>query len=598
MKPQNLLLRLRPVRIRIRLIDVLKTASLGWFGGAVAACLWSVAGLLFPIAHYRLEAGLFMFAGMIGGIVYSAIKPVSDRQAARVMDSKGLEERISTALTYLHDDSPIIRMQREEAEEHADSFLRDIRTQLPIPFYKKTVYGSIGLMIVFAVLIIWPNSMDNIVAGQQAEAKWIRDQEKNVRAMVEEVDKRPLPDEENRRLDKVLEELLAGLKESGTALQGLDEMEQAMKDMQKLAERQEKQLKKVEQWAEQMEKADSLRGMGEALKKQDSQQLKRAMGNLENAIAKMTDEQKAELARQLEELAKASKAVDPERKHNIEQSLEEAAKQLKSDAEGASGAGLDEGMKRLSAALNQAMQQMQHDASLMARAMQQGAQIGQMGLPMANQLMVQGAVLSDSWASNGLAQALAYSSGGANSADALSGPGEASPGAGEPANPGGADAAPGGTGTPGAGSSPGSGEPGGGSSGSPGAGSGEGSGGGSGSGSGSGSGNGSGSGSGAGGSGSGGLQGGFGDGSRNLISTPRILQGEGPVHSDQGPVSGGGGDVQEGGKSPMVDGASRPYEEVYMQYEAEAKSSLNRNQLPQNMQNLVRDYFLEIQPER
>ncbi|MNI43037.1 hypothetical protein D3C73_973540 [compost metagenome] len=67
---------------------------------------------------------------------------------------------------------------------------------------------------------------------------------------------------------------------------------------------------------------------------------------------------------------------------------------------------------------------------------------------------------------------------------------------------------------------------------------------------------------------------------------------------DGGPLKGSGGEVSQGGQAPTVDGVSRPYEEVYKDYAAEAASSLNRSDLPQNMQNLVRDYFLEIQPQR
>ncbi|WJH34623.1 hypothetical protein N6H14_33525 [Paenibacillus sp. CC-CFT747] len=80
------------------------------------------------------------------------------------------------------------------------------------------------------------------------------------------------------------------------------------------------------------------------------------------------------------------------------------------------------------------------------------------------------------------------------------------------------------------------------------------------------------------------------------MTTPRSLEGSGNVQSDQGPVSGPG-QVEKGGPAPVVDGVSRPYEEVYSEYAAEAKSSLDRHPLPQNMQNRVRDYFTEIQPD-
>ncbi|CRF28988.1 Uncharacterised protein [Mycobacterium tuberculosis] len=73
------------------------------------------------------------------------------------------------------------------------------------------------------------------------------------------------------------------------------------------------------------------------------------------------------------------------------------------------------------------------------------------------------------------------------------------------------------------------------------------------------------------------------------------MEGSGNIQSDQGPTVGGG-ELQKGGPSPVIDGTSRPYEEVFSEYEKEAKRALDRQPLPQNMQNLVRDYFTEIQP--
>lgn len=83
-----------------------------------------------------------------------------------------------------------------------------------------------------------------------------------------------------------------------------------------------------------------------------------------------------------------------------------------------------------------------------------------------------------------------------------------------------------------------------------------------------------------------------------MISTPRTPDGGGTPTSDQGPLNSRGGEIEKGGQAPVLDGASRPYEEVYSEYAAEATQSLNRSQLPQSMQNLVRDYFTEIQPNR
>lgn len=78
------------------------------------------------------------------------------------------------------------------------------------------------------------------------------------------------------------------------------------------------------------------------------------------------------------------------------------------------------------------------------------------------------------------------------------------------------------------------------------------------------------------------------------MTTPRELAGSGNVQNDGGPSTGG--TVQKGGQSPIFDGVSRSYEEVYSDYAAEAKRSLERNELPQSMQSLVESYFTEIDP--
>ncbi len=87
---------------------------------------------------------------------------------------------------------------------------------------------------------------------------------------------------------------------------------------------------------------------------------------------------------------------------------------------------------------------------------------------------------------------------------------------------------------------------------------------------------------------------GLGSGGRALVTTPRDLAGSGNVQQDGGPATGGS--VQRGGSSPVFDGVSRPYEEVYSDYAAEAKESLKRGDLPQSLQSLVENYFIEIDP--
>lgn len=85
-------------------------------------------------------------------------------------------------------------------------------------------------------------------------------------------------------------------------------------------------------------------------------------------------------------------------------------------------------------------------------------------------------------------------------------------------------------------------------------------------------------------------------GGRNMITTPRNLEGSGNVQQDGGPSTGG--QTETGGQSPMINGMTRPYEEVYNEYATEAKQSLGRSKLPDSMQEKVKQYFDQIQPNR
>ncbi len=67
---------------------------------------------------------------------------------------------------------------------------------------------------------------------------------------------------------------------------------------------------------------------------------------------------------------------------------------------------------------------------------------------------------------------------------------------------------------------------------------------------------------------------------------------------DDGPIQGEGGEIEYGGQAQIEESRPTPYEEVYSDYATEATRSLERAPLPQSMQDLVRDYFTEIQPNR
>lgn len=114
---------------------------------------------------------------------------------------------------------------------------------------------------------------------------------------------------------------------------------------------------------------------------------------------------------------------------------------------------------------------------------------------------------------------------------------------------------------------------------------------------GSGAGSGSGQGSGAGqgnGSGKGGLRGGSGSGGRDLIAVPQRV-GEANEQTVDSGIQNEGESIKEKGTVPATKGEIRPYADVLGTYKESYRQSTERLQLPNDLQQMVQQYFTEIE---
>ncbi|WP_029195910.1 coiled-coil domain-containing protein [Paenibacillus alginolyticus] len=557
---------LKPVRMRL-----LKAKGLDYFirsltMGLELACMWMVCGRLFLVSGYRYGAliSLVIIVGI--GLIWWLLHRPNEMDAARLLDQHGLEDRIVTALIHQDQTSLVASLQRQDALEKGNLFVEEKLNKvvsMRVP-RSRWLPGACAL-IVLILLFLLPNPKDSILRDEVKDRAWVEAQKKQVDELVKQLASKPSPLPIMRQMTEDLKELGRKLSQTPTSAKALDELEKSLKKMETRIGDLEKKKQRSEQWAESMQRTEALRELGKALQQKSAESIEREAEKLGEQVQKMTPQQKQQLASELERLAASAAAASPEAEQQLREQLGQAASALRSGED--AGAALAKLQAGLAAASNaqQALAQQQAQAAEAVASLAAGA------LPQARELAASGAQPGQAWAPGGRAEQLAAAG--------------ASPAAGGSPAPGGASA---GTGT-GASGAPasggnGSGSPGGAAAGGTGAG-----------GSGAGS---AGAGGTGGGSGAGGTQGGTGTGSRGLVATPRERSGTGGTYVDGGPTRGSGGEVSQGGSTPALDGASRPYEEVYADYAAEASSALNRSELPQHMQNLVRDYFLEIQPQR
>lgn len=89
---------------------------------------------------------------------------------------------------------------------------------------------------------------------------------------------------------------------------------------------------------------------------------------------------------------------------------------------------------------------------------------------------------------------------------------------------------------------------------------------------------------------------GFGQGSREL-TIPEKIDGEESAENDFGQLGEGNGEQQLASKAPVLKGTLRSYEEVYGNYERTYRESVERMDLPAYLEDAVKEYFSDLNPE-
>lgn len=517
-------------------------------------------------------------------------------ETALTLDRAGLKERVTTAWQLQDSLEVLAQRQRQDALEHLNGFA--FKKALPWPSLNKQWGILVALLVAISVLTFWPNRMDEIAqANHEAKEGLIATQ-----AMVKEVEELLKNDPEisadlKRQLSDQLTKLQQELKKAKSLGEGAEALAKTQKELtKKLSQAEEKQ--NLDKLAFRLQQSPSTKGAGAALQKRDAPDFRQQSEELEKKMKEMDPAEREKMSKFFAEIAKSlEKAGNPKLARDLNKV---------SEAIGSSGQAGAEEMANLSEQLSQQLASDEAATRLASNLTKGLSSAKEKVLATANRLGkgTAPAGVANSQGSKGSGSpGQSASSNNAGSSGSQSGDGN---GTGSD-NSSGKDN---GTGS-GSGSGSGSGNGTSGSSGGSG-GAGGGSGGGSGSGGGK-SGNDAGSGSSnqtsgmngktqVGSPGSSGLNG-TGDsreGHWDQVYVPTGRIGNGGIETR---VSGSAGNSS--GASTMVDSANGlaqggsllPYSEVFNQYEAEARETMDKEYVPDNLKALVRNYFLDLSGE-
>jgi len=295
---------LAPIRRRLIFKTLIKMAVLGLMVALFESLLWLIASFIIPI--YDLEMKMIT-TGTIAFVIVSCtsllMKP-SLSEIAREADVKGLEERVITAVELSQRDDIFARLQRQDAIDRLHSF--DPKSIIiNVPKSRWIVISCLAIALFIGFLI--PNPQDEVIKQQLKLEKTIQEQIKSLEKAEEKLaDDVELSDAEKEELRRLLRELSKQLK-------GAKDYREAVKELTKIEEKLTEMMRKAQE--------SKMAELGEKLSKQQATQL------LGQAVKEMNEQGIVNELERLKELAQRDD-INREIMEALQKALKEVAEQL------------------------------------------------------------------------------------------------------------------------------------------------------------------------------------------------------------------------------------------------------------------------------
>jgi uncharacterized coiled-coil DUF342 family protein len=534
---RELLQLFRKVRDRVHSNLILNYGIIGAAAALGCSLLAVLLSRFIPIYAVYGKAALCVLAVALMAIVYAAFKTPGNRQVALKVDRLGLQERTLTAVELIGKENTFATLEKQDALKYLKAL--NFKKALPIRANRKYLALCTILVTVLTVSAFIPNPMADKAREHNQLNKEIAKQQKKITEIEKKVVKNAkLTAEQKKEAEAKLQELKKELKAAQSKKDIEKALQKAQKKLEYLSDKYTDSKENLEKLMNTLAKNQGTKQLADMIKNSSEKELKDNLKKFAEQLKKMNKEQLEQLSKDISELANQIKN-NPE----LKQALSELAQKLGSGELG-----------DVSDALNQlgdSISDMMSDESF-SKAMQElSKQLGE---------MQQGQ-------------------------------------AGEPQDKAGA-------GKPGNGSQDGGGQQTGGqgNGNTPGQGSGQGQG----QGQGKGQGGGAGSGTDMGQENptpitpSGGIQKKDGSikkiGEYEKIFTSKTLGGDGEQSNITGQKNNSGTtDQVTTDKSQSVRGSSVPYDQVIGEYKQQALDSINSNDIPAGMKDLIKDYFSSLE---
>ncbi|MBU5590381.1 hypothetical protein KQI89_01255 [Clostridium sp. MSJ-4] len=304
--------------------------------------------LFIPIYKGVFTGISILILGSFISLIYSILKLPNNKKQALMIDSIGLEERLSTALEGRGKEEGFYELQKRDTLEVIKSF--DIRKKIPINIEKKKIALLLCLTVLFSIGLFVPTEAKTIAKEIENTKKYqketldkIEDQKKNIEKMKE------FTEEEKKKLIEYLEQAKKEInnakieKDIDKALERLDkklqkeskdpslskEKEELLKSIQKdinpkgEEERKERAKKDLEKLTDKLSKNKLTENLAKQLEEGNKDGIDKALKDIKSNMESLGDLEKSQISRELKE---TSLEIDNE---DLKEALKNISKDIK-----------------------------------------------------------------------------------------------------------------------------------------------------------------------------------------------------------------------------------------------------------------------------
>lgn len=221
MDERNYLLQeIRRSRRKLNMAKTLDTCTCVLACAGVAAIVLEAASIWIPFYYVHLCAGIALLVAFLAGLVYSIVKRVGMHEAARRIDTFGLQERVQTAYEQMEDESAFACIQRLDAAEKLRGKVekKEIRIRL-LPDKRHLTAAALSLGLACGLAFI-PSQAREIASQRHAIHQEAKEKQKELSELadaLEQMDTSTLTDEQKAKLSELQEALNRSMQELARA---------------------------------------------------------------------------------------------------------------------------------------------------------------------------------------------------------------------------------------------------------------------------------------------------------------------------------------------------------------------------------------------